>query len=190
MNKKVTREQAEQAVKTLLHWAGDDPEREGLLETPARLVRAYEEYFTGYGQDPVQILSKTFDEVNDYDEMVLVKNIRMESTCEHHLAPILGIAHVAYIPSKRVVGLSKLARVVDLYAKRLQVQERLTAQIAQAINETLEPKGVAVVIDATHQCMSCRGVHKTESTTITSQMLGLFRKDPRTRAEFLSLIKS
>lgn len=185
----VTKEQALAAVKTLIQWAGDDPAREGLLETPERVAKAYQEYFAGYHQDPKDTLAKTFEEVDNYDEMVLVKNISLSSFCEHHFAPIIGTAHIAYIPNQRVVGLSKLARVVEIFAKRLQIQERLTAQIANTINDVLQPKGVAVVIDATHQCMTMRGVKKSESTTITSQMLGIFREDSRTRAEFLSLIK-
>src|SRR3989338_7746934 len=182
MTSKITLQQAEQAIKTLIEWAGEDPDREGLLETPARVARAYREYFSGYDQNPQEILAKTFEEVENYDEMVLVKNIRVESFCEHHFAPIIGFCHVAYIPNKRIVGLSKLARVVDVFAKRLQVQERMTLQIATTINDVLKPKGVAVVMNAIHHCMTMRGVHKTESTTTTSHMLGVFREDPRTRA--------
>ena len=188
--KKPTREEAMQAVKTMLAWAGDNPNREGLLETPHRVVKAYEEFFAGYHEDSDAILSKTFEEVAGYDEMVIIKNVRLESHCEHHMVPILGKAHVAYIPNKRVVGISKLARVVDVYAKRLQTQETMTAQIAESIQRVLKPKGVAVVIDAGHQCMTTRGVHKTNATTITSQMLGVFRTDYRTRSEFMNLINN
>ena len=189
-NKKPTREEAMQAVKTMLAWAGDDPTREGLLETPHRVVKAYEEFFAGYKEDSDAILNKTFEEVAGYDEMVIVKNVRLESHCEHHMVPILGKAHVAYIPNKRVVGISKLARVVDVYAKRLQTQETMTAQIAESIQRVLQPKGVGVVIDAGHQCMTTRGVHKPTATTITSQMLGVFRTDYRTRSEFMNLINN
>ncbi len=186
--KRPTKQQAMDAVKVLLSWAGDNPEREGLIETPKRVVEAFNEWFGGYGENPEQILSKTFEEVEGYDEMVLLKNMRIESHCEHHMAPILGYAHVAYIPDKRVVGISKIARLVDAYSKRLQTQETMTAQIADAIEKTLKPKGVAVVIDAYHQCMTTRGVHKSETTTVTSQVRGLFRSDKRTRAEFMQLI--
>ncbi len=175
-------------MRVLLRWAGDDPEREGLLETPKRVVSAYKEFFAGYNDNPEDILSKTFEEIEGYDEMVLLKNMRLESHCEHHMVPIIGVAHVAYIPNRRVVGLSKIARLVDVYAKRLQTQETMTAQIADTLNNVLEPKGVAVVIDAAHQCMTTRGIHKTESTTVTSRMLGVFKTDPRTRAEFMNLI--
>ena len=188
--KKPTREEAMQAVKTMLAWAGDNPNREGLLETPHRVVKAYEEFFAGYNEDSDAILNKTFEEVAGYDEMVIIKNVRLESHCEHHMVPILGKAHVAYIPNKRVVGISKLARVVDVYAKRLQTQETMTAQIAESIQRVLQPKGVAVVIDAGHQCMTTRGVHKPTATTITSQMLGVFRTDYRTRSEFMNLINN
>lgn len=184
-----SREEAEQAVETLIRYAGDDPTREGLLETPQRVVKAYAEFFSGYTKDAESVLRKTFEEVEDYDEMVIVKNIDMESHCEHHMVPIIGQAHVAYIPNNRVVGISKLARVVDIYAKRLQTQETMTALIANTIQTVLEPKGVAVVIDAAHQCMSTRGVQKRNSSTVTSRMLGLFRSDSRTRAEFMQLIK-
>ena len=187
---KPTREEAKQAVKTMLAWAGDNPDREGLLETPERVVSAYEEFFAGYDMNPDHILSKTFEEVAGYDEMVIIKGVRLESHCEHHMVPILGKAHVAYIPHKRVVGISKLARVVDVYGKRLQTQETMTAQIADTINKVLKPKGVAVVIDAQHQCMTTRGTHKTESSTITSRMLGLFRTNSNTRNEFMNLINS
>ena len=186
---KPTRKAAEEAVKTLIKWAGDNPEREGLLETPKRVVNSYQEFFGGYAMQPDEVLSKTFEEVDGYDEMVIVKDIRVESHCEHHMVPILGIAHVAYIPDKRIVGLSKLARVVDVYSKRLQIQEKMTAQIAETINRVLKPKGVAVVIEAAHQCISTRGTHKTETTTITSQMTGVFQENEKTRAEFMNLIR-
>ena len=187
---KPTRDQAEKAVKTLIEWAGDNPEREGLLETPKRVVNSYKEFFSGYDSKPEQILSKTFDEVEGYDEMVIVRNITIESHCEHHMVPFIGIAHIGYIPDKRIVGISKLARIADVFAKRLQTQEIMTAQIADTINEVLKPKGVAVVIDAQHQCMTTRGTHKTESSTITSRMLGLFRTNSNTRSEFMNLINS
>ena len=187
-NKKPTREEAEAAVRTMLAWTGDNPDREGLIETPKRVVRAYEQFFAGYEMDPKQVLSKVFEEVEGYDEMVIVKDIRVESHCEHHIVPILGKAHVGYLPNKRIVGISKLARVVDIFGKRLQTQEVMTAQIANVINEVLEPRGVAVVMNAKHQCMTTRGVHKPESSTITSTMLGAFRENPDTRAEFMNLI--
>ena len=186
---KPTREEAQKAVKTLIQWAGDNPDREGLIETPKRVVKAYEEFFAGYDDDPEEILRKTFEEVEGYDEMVLVKNIRLESHCEHHIVPILGKAHIAYIPNNRVVGISKLARIVDAFGKRLQTQETMTAQIANTIEKVLEPKGVAVVIDAAHQCMTTRGIHKPESSTVTSCMRGIFKENPRTRNEFLTFIK-
>ena len=185
---KPSREEAKEAVKTMLAWAGENPNREGLIETPERVVSAYEEFFAGYDMDPDAILDKTFEEVAGYDEMVIVKDVRLESHCEHHMVPFIGIAHVAYIPHKRVVGISKLARIVDVYAKRLQTQETMTAQIADTIQRVLEPRGVAVVIDAEHQCMSTRGVHKSETSTVTSRMLGIFRTDERTRSEFMNLI--
>ena len=185
---KPTREQAEQAVRTLLLWAGDDPTREGLVDTPARVTRAYEEFFAGYDADPVVYLQRTFEEIDGYDEMVVLRDIRVESHCEHHVLPIIGRAHVGYLPDRRVVGISKLARVVDAYAKRLQVQEKLTAQIANCIDEVLKPKGVAVVIDAAHQCMTMRGVHKPGVSMMTSRMLGVFRTDDKTRREFLNMI--
>jgi len=185
-----TKEEAMEAVKTLISWAGDDPTREGLLETPDRVVRSYNEFFEGYNIDPEDVLAKTFEEVEGYDEMVIVRNIRVESHCEHHMVPIIGIAHVGYIPNKRVVGISKLARVVDIFGKRLQTQETMTAQIADTIERVLQPRGVAVVIDAAHECMSTRGIHKTEASTVTSRMLGLFKADPKTRAEFMNLIAS
>ena len=187
-NKKPAREEAEAAVRTMLAWTGDNPDREGLVETPTRVVRAYEQFFAGYEMDPKEVLSKVFEEVEGYDEMVIVKDIRVESHCEHHIVPILGKAHVGYLPNKRIVGISKLARVVDIFGKRLQTQEVMTAQIANVINEVLEPKGVAVVMNAKHQCMTTRGVHKPESSTITSTMLGAFRENPDTRAEFMNLI--
>ena len=187
--KNPTEIEAMEAVKTLIAWAGDDPNREGLLETPKRVIKAYKEFFEGYSTDPDKILSKTFEEVAGYDEMVVVKDIRLESHCEHHMVPILGIAHVAYIPNKRVVGISKLARIVDCYSKRLQTQETMTAQIAACIQRVLIPKGVAVVVDAAHQWMSTRGVHKATASTVTSRMLGLFRTDARTRMEFMNFIR-
>ena len=185
---KPSRQEAEKAVKTLIKWAGDNPDREGLLETPARVVKSYEEYFSGYEKNPEEFLKKTFEEVEGYDEMVIVKGIRMESHCEHHMVPIIGVAHIAYIPNKRVVGISKLARVLEVFSRRLQTQETMTTQIAETINKVLKPKGVAVVIEAAHQCMTTRGVHKTESTTVTSQMLGAFQKNSKTRIEFMNLI--
>jgi GTP cyclohydrolase I len=183
-----TREEAETAITTLLRWAGDDPTREGLLDTPARVARAFEDWFSGYNVDPEDYLKRTFEEVEGYDEMIVLRDIRFESHCEHHLAPIIGKAHVAYLPTNRVVGISKLARVVEAYARRLQVQEKMNAQIANCIQKVLEPKGVAVVIEAQHQCMTTRGVHKPGVTMVTSTMLGAFRKDPMTRREFLTII--
>jgi GTP cyclohydrolase IA len=183
-----TREEAEEAVRVLLRWAGDDPGREGLLDTPARVVRSYEEYFSGYAIDPVALLERTFEETDGYDEIVLLRDIRLESHCEHHMVPIIGRAHVAYLPHRRVVGISKLARVVDAYASRLQIQEKLTAQIANTIQQVLEPRGVAVVIEAAHQCMTTRGVHKPGVTMVTSRMLGAFRDNPITRREVLAMI--
>ncbi len=183
-----TREEAEGAVRTLLAWAGDDPRREGLIDTPKRVAKAFEEWFGGYAEDPEIYLARTFEEVEGYDEMITLRDIRFESHCEHHLAPIIGKAHVAYLPTNKVVGISKLARVVDTYAKRLQVQEKMTAQIANAIQRVLEPKGVAVVIEAAHQCMTTRGVHKAGVSMVTSTMLGEFRRNPLTRREFLSII--
>ena len=187
---KPSREEAEAAVRTLLLWSGEDPEREGLRDTPARVVRSYEEFFRGYGEDPVALLARTFEEIDGYDEMVVLRDIRVESHCEHHMVPIIGRAHVAYLPGKRVVGISKLARIVDAYAHRFQIQEKLTAQIANTISDVLQPRGVAVVIEANHQCMSTRGVHKPGAGMVTSRMLGAFRDDPSTRREFLSLISS
>ena len=186
---KPTEEEARQAVRTLLAFTGDDPDREGLLETPDRVVRAYGEFFAGYNDDPEAILSKTFEEVEGYDEMVIVKNIRVESHCEHHMVPILGMGHIAYIPNKRVVGISKLARILDAFGKRLQTQETMTAQIADIIDKVLQPKGVGVIIDASHQCMTTRGIHKTETSTVTTRMIGAF-KEPDVKKEFLKLISS
>jgi len=185
-----TEQEAEEAVRVLLRWAGDDPEREGLLDTPSRVVRSFTEFFAGYEEDPVSILERTFEETDGYDEIVLLRDIRVESHCEHHLRPIIGRAHVAYLPGTRVVGISKLARVVDAYAKRLQIQEKLTAQIANTIQDVLQPRGVAVVIEAAHQCMTTRGVHKPGVTMVTSRMLGAFRDDPSTRREVLAMIGS
>ena len=187
-NKTVTREAAENAVRTLLAWAGDDPAREGLVETPRRVVDAYSDWFSGYLIDPREYLSRTFEETGGYDEMVVLRDIEFESHCEHHMAPIIGRAHVGYLPNGRVVGISKLARVVETYARRFQVQEKLTAQIAQCIDSVLRPRGVGVVIDAAHQCMTTRGVHKRGVSMVTSKMLGAFREDARTRAEFLRFI--
>ncbi|MFO1413830.1 MAG: GTP cyclohydrolase I FolE [Burkholderiales bacterium] len=183
-----SREEALAAVRTLLRWAGDDPTREGLLETPDRVVRSYEEFFAGYAQDPKEILAKTFSEVDGYDEMIVMNDIRFESHCEHHMAPIIGKAHIGYLPNHRVVGISKLARLVDVYAKRLQIQEKMTVQIADTLQDVLQPKGVAVVVEAAHQCMTTRGVHKPGTTLVTSRMLGAFRKDAATRREFLAMI--
>ena len=183
-----TRKEAEQAVRTLLRWAGDDPDREGLRDTPKRYVAAFEEWFAGYSVDPAETLSRTFEEVEGYDEMVVLRNIRFESHCEHHVAPIIGKAHIAYLPDHRVVGISKLARLVDAYGKRLQIQEKLTAQIANALNDVLQPKGVGVVIEASHGCMTTRGIHKSGLTMVTSQMIGAFRENDTTRQEFLSAI--
>tara|TARA_B100001778_G_scaffold207283_1_gene171323 strand:+ start:669 stop:1247 length:579 start_codon:yes stop_codon:yes gene_type:complete len=185
---KPTEKEVHEAVRKLLLWAGDDPDREGLVGTPDRVARAYKEFFAGYEQDPEEILRTTFEEVEGYDEMVLVKDIGVESHCEHHMVPIIGRAHIAYIPNSRVVGISKLARVVDIFAKRLQIQEKMTAQIANSIENVLKPKGIAVVIDASHQCMTTRGVNKPESSTVTSAMRGVFNDNPRTRNEFLSFI--
>ena len=183
-----SREQAEQAVEILLRWAGDNPQREGLLDTPKRVALAYEDWFRGYSEDPVKFLRRTFEEVEGYDELIVLRDITFESHCEHHMAPIIGVAHVGYLPDKKVVGISKLARVVETFARRLQVQEKLTAQIANCIASVLKPKGVGVVIDAVHQCMTTRGIHKSGVSMVTSQMLGTFRKDARTRAEFLQMI--
>ena len=185
---KPSRQQAEEAVSTLLLWAGEDPRREGLIDTPARVARAYEDWFSGYKQDPVRYLKRTFEEVEGYDEMIVLRDIEFESHCEHHMAPIIGHAHVGYLPNNKVVGISKLARVVEAFARRFQVQEKMTAQIANCIWDVLSPKGVGVVIEATHQCMTTRGIHKSNVSMVTSRMLGLFRKDARTRAEFLRMI--
>lgn len=175
-------------MRTLIRWAGDDPAREGLVDTPSRVVRAYEEFFAGYAVDPAEVLRRTFSEIEGYDEMVVLKDIRFESHCEHHLAPILGKAHVGYLPRRRVVGISKLARLVQAYAKRLQIQEKMTAQIANALDRVLQPKGAAVIVEATHHCMTTRGVHKPGVTMVTSRMLGAFRNDPATRREFLAMV--
>ena len=183
-----SREEAENAVRTLIRWAGDDPAREGLLDTPARVARAYEEYFAGYLEDPSEILSRTFTEVEDYEEMIVMNNIRFESHCEHQMAPIIGKVHIGYLPNKRVLGISKLARLVEIYAKRLQIQEKMTMQIANTLNEGLQPLGVAVVIEASHQCMTTRGIHKPGVALVTSSMLGGFRTDSSTRREFLGMI--
>ncbi len=183
-----SRDEAEAAIRTLLRWAGDNPNREGLVDTPARVARAYEEFFAGYATDPVELLARSFEETDGYDEMVVLRDIRLESHCEHHMVPIIGRAHVAYLPAGRVVGISKLARVVEAYAKRLQIQEKLTAQVANCIQDVLKPKGVAVVIEAAHQCMTTRGIHKPGVTMVTSRMLGAFRDDPTTRREFLAMI--
>ncbi len=183
-----SRAEAEAAVRLLLEYTGDDPSREGLRGTPGRVVRAFDEYFAGYSEDPIELLARTFEETDGYDEMVVLKDIRFESHCEHHIAPIIGKAHVAYLPGTRVVGISKLARLVELYAKRLQIQEKMTAQIANTLDEVLRPKGVAVVIEAAHQCMTTRGVHKPGVAMVTSRMLGAFRSDSATRREFLAII--
>ena len=185
-----SQDEAEAAVRTLIRWAGDDPDREGLLGTPERVARAYREFFAGYSNDPGELLKRTFEETDGYDEMVVLRDIRFESHCEHHMVPIIGKAHVAYMPETRVVGISKLARVVEAFARRLQIQEKMTAQIANTINEVLAPRGVAVVIEAAHQCMTTRGVHKPGVTMVTSRMLGAFRDDPMTRREFLAMIGS
>jgi len=183
-----SRDEAEAAIRTLLKWAGDDPEREGLRDTPARVARAFEDWFSGYRVDPEDYLARTFEEIEGYDDMVVLRDIRFESHCEHHLAPIIGRAHVGYLPANRIVGISKLARVVEAYARRLQVQEKMNAQIARCIQKVLAPKGVAVVIQAEHQCMTTRGVHKPGVSMVTSTMLGEFRTNPLTRREFLSVI--
>ena len=185
----VTREQAEDAIRTLLRWAGDDPAREGLRDTPRRVAKAYKEWFAGYAQDPTAYLARTFEEVAGYDEIIVLRNIEFESHCEHHMAPIIGRVHVGYLPRSRVVGISKLARVVDAFAKRLQVQEKLTAQIAQCIHDTLQPHGVGVIVEATHECMTTRGVHKRGVSMVTSTLLGSFRSNPSTREEFMRLVR-
>src|SRR5258706_7441423 len=183
-----SRAEAEDAVRVLIRWAGDDPKREGLRDTPGRVVNAYEEFFAGYEQDPREVLARTFSEVEGYDEMIVMNDIRFESHCEHHMVPIIGKVHIGYLPKNRVVGISKLARLVEVYAKRLQIQEKMTAQIANTLDEVLQPKGVAVVIEAAHQCMTTRGVHKPGVSMVTSRMLGVFRADPTTRREVLSMI--
>ena len=188
VSERPTREQAEEAVRTLLAWTGDDPNREGLIDTPSRVVRSYEEFFAGYASDPDEELRRTFEETEGYDEMVMLRGIGFESHCEHHMVPIIGTANIAYLPAHRVVGISKLARVLEIYAKRLQTQEIMTVQIAETINRVLKPRGVAVVIEAEHQCMTTRGVHKPGVSTVTSHMLGGFRENPDTRREFLSII--
>ena len=186
---KPSREEAEAAVRTLLLWTGEDPEREGLRDTPARVVKAYSEMYNGYGEDPAKILGRTFEEVAGYDDMVVVKDIAFHSHCEHHMVPIIGKAHVAYLPDGRVLGLSKIARVVDVYAQRLQTQESLTAQIAQSIQETLEPRGVAVMVEAEHMCMAMRGIRKQGSTTLTTTFTGSFKDDPQEQIHFMNLIR-
>ena len=185
---KISENQALDAVKTLIRWAGDNPEREGLKETPKRVIKSYKDFFSGYNSDPREILSKKFKEVEGYDEIIILKNIRLESHCEHHMVPFIGTAHVGYLPKNKVVGLSKLARLVEAFAKRLQIQEKLTAQIANAIDEVLQPKGVGVIIEASHLCVATRGIHKPDSKMVTSRMLGSFRNDQATRKEFLDLI--
>ena len=185
---KPSRAEAEEAIRTLLRWAGDDPTREGLLGTPDRVVRAYEEWFSGYEVDPADLLQRTFEEIEGYDEMVVLRDIRFESHCEHHMAAIIGKVHIAYLPERRVVGISKLARLVEVYGKRLQIKEKMTSQIANTLQDVLQPKGVAVVIEAAHQCMTTRGVHKSGVTMVTSRMLGAFRDNQSTRREFLSII--
>ena len=189
-NRRPSRSEAEEAVRTLICWAGDDPDREGLIGTPDRVVRSYEEFFAGYFEDPVEMLERTFEETDGYNDMVVLKDIRLESHCEHHMVPIIGKVHIAYLPKNRVVGISKLARVMEVFAKRLQIQEKLTAQIANTLQHVLEPRGVAIVIEAAHQCMTTRGVKKPGVTMITSKMLGCFREDPTIRKEFMSLIRS
>jgi GTP cyclohydrolase IA len=185
---RVTKSQAEEAVRTLLRWSGEDPSREGLLDTPKRVVEAYQDWFSGYRVDPRDYLGRTFEEMAGYDEMIVLRDIEFESHCEHHMAPIIGRAHVGYLPTTKVVGISKLARVVDVFARRFQVQEKMTAEIARCINDVLKPRGVGVVIEATHECMTTRGVHKRGVSMITSKMLGAFRSDARTRSEFLTFI--
>jgi len=186
--RKPSRKQAEEAIRTLLLWAGEDTRREGLIDTPKRVARAYEDWFSGYGQNPVAYLQRTFEEVEGYDEMIVLRDISFESHCEHHMAPIIGKAHVGYLPMNKIVGISKLARVVEAFARRFQVQEKMTAQIANCVQDVLQPKGVGVVIEAKHQCMTTRGIHKSDVSMVTSQMVGTFRKDARTRVEFLRMI--
>jgi len=185
---KPSREEAEDAVRTLIRWSGDDPSREGLRGTPSRFVRAWEEFFAGYEEDPVDVLQRTFQETGGYDEMVVLRDIQFFSHCEHHIVPIVGKVHVAYLPANRVVGISKLARVVDIFARRMQIQEKLTAEIATTINQVMQPKGVGVLVEAQHQCMTTRGVQKSEVSMVTSHMLGSFRDDSKMRSEFLSLL--
>jgi len=185
---KAGREEAEAAVRVLLRYAGEDPDREGLVETPSRVIKAFDEYFSGYGQDPYQILHKTFEETDGYDEMVVLKGVTFNSHCEHHMAPIVGRAHIGYLPDRRVVGISKLARIVEVYARRLQIQEKMTAQIADTLNAVIQPRGVGVVVEGVHHCMSTRGIHKQGVLMVTSRMLGTFRSDPKTRREFLNMI--
>lgn len=187
-DKRPSRAEAEAAVRTLIEWAGDDPQREGLLDTPSRVVRSFEEYYAGYARDPYEILQRTFEETNGYDEMVVLRDVHFTSHCEHHMAPIVGRVQVGYLPKKRVVGISKLARVVDVYARRLQIQEKMTAQIADTLEEVLRPRGVGVVVEAVHHCMTTRGVQKPGVMMVTSRMLGDFRSDPKTRREFLAMI--
>src|SRR5882724_8588484 len=189
-SRRPSRADAEAAVRTLIRWAGDDPDREGLRGTPGRVARSYQEFFGGYDSDPVELLKRTFEEIDGYDEMVVLRDIRFESHCEHHMVPIIGRAHIAYLPDRRVVGISKLARVLEVYSHRLQIQEKLTVQVATTIDQVLQPKGVAVVIDGAHQCMTTRGVHKPGMSMVTSHMLGAFRADQATRREFLAIIGS
>ena len=184
----VSRAEAEAAVRTILRYSGEDPDREGLLETPARVVKAFDEYFSGYTQDPYQILKKTFEETDGYDEMVVLKGVQFSSHCEHHMAPIIGRVHIGYLPDRRVVGISKLARIVEVYARRLQIQEKMTAQIADTLNAVIQPRGVGIVVEAVHHCMTTRGIHKSGVLMVTSRMLGSFRADPKTRREFLNMI--
>jgi len=183
-----SRAEAEAAVRTLLLWAGDDPDREGLLDTPSRVVKSYEEFFAGYRQDPKTLLQRTFEETDGYDELIVLRDIRFESHCEHHMVPIIGVAHIGYLPQNRVIGISKLARVIEAFAKRLQIQEKLTAQIANIIDEVLKPRGVAVIVEARHQCMTTRGVHKPDATLVTSRMLGELRENASTRREFMAIL--
>jgi GTP cyclohydrolase I len=186
---KPTRSEVEAAVRTIIRWTGEDPDRDGLIETPARVTRSFEEFFSGYSRDPVEILEKTFEEIEGYDEMIVLRGVRFESHCEHHMAPITGQAWVAYVPNGRVVGISKLARIVDVYAKRMQIQEKLTAQIANTIDEVLKPQGVGVIVKASHHCMTTRGIHKHGTDLVTSRMLGCFRDNPITRQEFLTMVE-
>lgn len=187
-NTRPSQAEAEDAVRTLIAWTGDNPEREGLLETPKRVVKAYREFFAGYDVDPTEVLGKTFEEIDGYDDMVLLKDMRLESHCEHHMVPFLGKAHIAYIPNKKVVGISKIARLLDIFSKRLQTQETMTSQIANTINDVLKPKGVAVLIDAKHQCMTTRGIHKINTSTITKSMIGNFKTDPEMERKFIAMI--